>query len=142
MSSLMRRSNLFDEFFRDMSPGFYVRPLHGEPLPEPDKIKVDVKENDKSFTVLAEIPGVSKEDIHVSIDGNVITLSADVKQQDTQTKDDKVLRSERYYGSVSRAFSLPQDVDATQAKAKCDNGVLSLTLPKKSNGGSQRIRID
>jgi HSP20 family protein len=111
-------------------------------LPEPDKIKVDVKENDKSFTVLAEIPGVSKEDIHVSIDGNVITLSADVKQQDTQTKDDKVLRSERYYGSVSRAFSLPQDVDATQAKAKCDNGVLSLTLPKKSNGGSQRIHID
>ncbi|MFZ9552669.1 MAG: Hsp20/alpha crystallin family protein [Hylemonella sp.] len=142
MSSLMRRSNLFDEFFRDMSPGFYVRPLHGEPLPEPDKIKVDVKENDKSFTVLAEIPGVSKEDIHVSIDGNVITLSADVKQQDTQTKDDKVLRSERYYGSVSRAFSLPQDVDVTQAKAKCDNGVLSLTLSKKSNGGSQRIRID
>ena len=122
MSSLMRRSNLFDEFFRDVSPGFYVRPLHGEPLPEPDKIKVDVKENDKSFTVLAEIPGVSKEDIHVSIDGNVITLSADVKQQDTQTKDDKVLRSERYYGSVSRAFSLPQDVDATQAKPNATTG--------------------
>lgn len=142
MSSLIRRGSLFDDFFRDISPGFYVRPLHGDPLPEPEKIKVDVKENDKAYTVLAEIPGVGKEDIQVSIDGNVVTLSAEVRQQDTQTREDKLLRSERYYGAVSRAFSLPQEIDAAQAKARCDNGVLTLTLPKKQNGGSQRVRID
>ncbi len=142
MSSLIRRGGLFDDFFRDFSPGFYVRPLHGEPLPEPDKIKVDVSENGNSFTVLAEIPGVKKDDIQVSIDGNMVTVSAEVKQQDTQTGDDKVLRNERYYGSVSRSFSLPQDVDAAHAKAKCDNGVLTLTLPKKGNGAAQRLRID
>lgn len=142
MSSLIRRGSLFDDFFRDISPGFYVRPLHGDPLPEPEKIRVDVKENDKAYTVLAEIPGVGKEDIQVSIDGNVVTLSAEVKQQDTQTREDKLLRSERYYGAVSRAFSLPQEIDAAQAKARCDNGVLTLTLPKKQNGGSQRVRID
>ena len=142
MSALIRRGSLFDDFFRDISPGFYVRPLHGEPLPDPDKIKIDVKEGDKAYTVLAEIPGVNKDDVHIAIDGNVVTLSAEVKQQDTQTRDEKVLRSERYYGSVSRAFSLPQEVDATQAKAKCDNGVLTLTLPKKGNGGAQRIRVE
>ena len=142
MSALIRRGSLFDDFFRDISPGFYVRPLHGEPLPDPDKIKIDVKEGDKAYTVLAEIPGVNKDDVHIAIDGNVVTLSAEVKQQDTQTRDDKLLRSERYYGSVSRAFSLPQEVDATQAKAKCDNGVLTLTLPKKGNGGAQRIRVE
>lgn len=142
MNPLIRRSSLFDDFFRDVSPGFYVRPLHGEPLPEPEKIRVDVKESDQAYTVLAELPGVSKEDIQVSIDGNVVTLSAEIKQLDTQTRDDKLLRSERYYGSVSRAFSLPQEIDAAQAKARCENGVLTLTLPKKQNGGSQRIRID
>ena len=142
MNTLMRRGSLFDDFFRDISPGFYVRPLHGEPLPDPDRIKIDVKEGDKAYTVLAEIPGVPKDDVHIAIDGNVVTLSAEIRQQDAQTRDDKLLRSERYYGSVSRAFSLPQEIDAGQAKARCDNGVLTLTLPKKSGGGAQRIRVD
>ena len=142
MSSLMTRGSLFDDFFRDMAPGFYVRPLHGDALPTPAQIKVDVKENDKSFTVQAEVPGVSKEDIHVSIDGNVVTLRAEVKQQDSQTEDEKVLRTERYYGAVARSFQLPQDIDQTQAKAKYDSGLLTLTLPKKAVSGSQRLAIE
>ena len=142
MSSLMTRGGLFDEFFKDIAPGFYVRPLHGDPLPSPAQIKVDVKESDKAYTVQAEVPGVSKEDIHVSVDGNVVTLRAEVKQQDSQSKDDKVLRTERYYGAVSRSFQLPQDIDQNQAKAKYDNGVLTLTLPKKTSGGSQRLAIE
>ena len=122
--------------------GFYVRPLHGDGLPAPAQIKVDVKESDKAFTVAAEVPGVAKEDIHVSIDGNVVTLRAEIKQQDSQSQDEKVLRTERYYGAVSRSFQLPQDIDQNQAKAKYDNGVLSLTLPKKAAGGSQRLAIE
>lgn len=142
MSSLISRGSLFDDFFRDVAPGFYVRPLHGDPLPAPEKIKIDVAENEQAYTVQAEIPGVSKDDVHIAIDGNVVTLSAEVKQQDRQTSGDKLLRTERYYGSVSRAFSLAQEIDAGQAKAKCDNGVLTLTLPKKQNGGSRRIRVE
>ncbi len=142
MSSLVSRGGLFDDFFRDVAPGFYVKPLHGDPLPSPAQIKVDVKENGQSYTVHAEIPGVSKEDIHVSIEGNMVMVRAEVKQQDSQTKDDKVLRSERYFGAVSRGFQLPQDIDQAQAKAKYDNGVLTLTLPKKQGGGSQRLAID
>lgn len=143
MSSLITRGNLFDDFFRDFSsPGFFVKPLHGEPLPGPAQIKMDVKEGDNAYTVSAEIPGVKKEDIHVTVEGGMVTVRAEVKQEDVQTKDEKVLRSERYYGSVSRGISLPQDVDQSQAKARYDNGVLTLTLPKKQGGGSQKLRID
>lgn len=142
MNSLISRSSLFDDFFRDVAPGFYIKPLHGEPLPSPEQIKMDVKENGDAFTVQAEIPGVSKDDIQVSIEGNRVTLSAEVKQLDTQTKDDKLLRSERYFGAVSRGFQLPQDIDQSQAKAKYDNGVLSLTLPKKQGGRAQSLRIE
>lgn len=142
MSSLMTRGGLFDDFFKELSPGFYVRPLHGDPLPSPAQIKIDVKENDGSYTVQAEVPGVSKEEIHVSIEGNVVTLRAEVKQSDAQTSDEKTLRSERYYGAVSRSFQMPAEIDAAQAKAKYDNGVLTLTLPKKQANGSQRLTIE
>lgn len=142
MNSLISRGGLFDDFFRDVAPGFYVKPLHGDPLPSPAHIKMDVKESDSGYSVQAEIPGVSKDDIHVSIEGNMVTVRAEVKQLDTQSKDDKVLRSERYFGAVSRGFQLPQDIDQSQAKAKYDNGVLTLTLPKKRGGESQKLRIE
>jgi HSP20 family protein len=142
MSSLMTRGGLFDDFFKDFAPGFYIRPLHGDPLPSPSQIKIDVKENGTAFTVQAEVPGVSKDEIQVSIDGNVVTLQAEVKQADTQTSDEKTLRSERYFGSVARSFSLPVEIDEAQAKAKYDNGVLTLTLPKKQGKTSQRLAIE
>jgi HSP20 family protein len=142
MNALMNRSSLLDDFFRDVAPGFYVRPLHGDPLPTAAQIKVDVKEDDKAYTVHAEVPGVAKEDIHVSVDGNLVTLRAEVKQQDLQTKEEKVLRSERYFGAVSRSFQLPMDIDQSLSKARYDNGVLTLTLPKKTGGKAQRLMID
>ncbi len=142
MNSLVSRGSLFDDFFRDVAPGFYVKPLHGDPLPNPGQIRMDVKENGDAYTVSAEIPGVRKEDIHVTIEGGMVMVRAEVKQEDSQTQDDKLLRSERYFGSVSRGIQLPQDVDQGQAKAKYDNGVLSLTLPKKQGKGGQKLRIE
>jgi len=142
MNALMTRGSLFDDFFRDVAPGFYVKPLHGDPLPSPSQIRVDVKETDKAYTVLAEVPGVAKDDIHVAIEGNLVTLRAEVKQQDSQTRDEKVLRTERYYGAVARSFQMPQDIDQANAKARYDNGVLTLTLPKKQAGASQRLVIE
>ena len=133
MSSLIPRGgSLLDEFFKDVAPGFYVRPLHGDGLPSPAQIKVDVKESDGGFTV----------DIHVSLEGNVVSLRAEVRQHDQQTDGEKVLRSERYFGQVARSFALPADVDASQAKAKYDNGVLILTLPKKQASNAQRLHIE
>lgn len=142
MNALIPRGSLFDEIFKDLSPGFYVRPLHGEPLPNPGQIKLDVSESAQAYTVAAELPGVPREDIHVTIDGAVVTISAEVKQQDTQTEGEKVLRSERYFGQISRSFSLPVDIDKTQAKAKYDHGVLKLTLPKQVAAGAHRLAID
>ena len=142
MNSLVSRGSLFDDFFKDIAPGFYVRPLHGDNLPAPSQIKVDVKETDGGYTVQAEVPGVPKEDIHVSIDGNVVSLRAEVRQLDQQTEGEKVLRSERYFGSVARSFQLPADIDAAQAKAKYDNGILTLTLPKKLTNAAQRLNIE
>ena len=143
MNSLIHRGNLFDDFFRDIAPSYYVKPLHGDPLPSPEQIKVDVKETGAAYTVHAEIPGVGKEDIHVNLDGNTVTLSAEVKQQDSSSKDEKVLRSERYFGLVSRSFQLPQDVDRDKSKATFENGVLTLTLAKKKmTSGARRLSIE
>jgi HSP20 family protein len=71
----------------------------------------------------------------------VVTLSAEIKQHDSQGSDEKLLRSERYYGSVSRSFQLPVELDSSRAEAKYDNGVLKLTLPKKQGQGAQRLTI-
>lgn len=141
MNTLMSRNGLFDEFMRDLAPAFYVRPLHGEGLPAASQIKVDLKEDSKSFTVHAEIPGVNKEDIHVAIDQGFVTLQAEIMQHDSDSKDDKMLRSERYYGSVSRSFQLPSDVDASKAKATYERGILTLVLPKKAGRGVTHLTI-
>ncbi|WP_406622799.1 Hsp20/alpha crystallin family protein [Acidovorax sp. SDU_ACID1] len=142
MNSLVSRGSLFDDFFKDFAPGFYVRPLHGDGLPQPSQIKVDVKEDEASYTVHAEVPGVPKEDIHVSVEGDVVSLRAEVRQHDEKKDGEKVLRSERYFGAVARSFRLPTELDASQAKAKYDNGVLTLVLPKKQGGSAQRLAIE
>jgi len=140
MNSLVSRNSLLDDFFRDFTPGYFVKPLHGDNLPA--QIKVDVKEVEGGYTVNAEIPGVNKDDIHVGIDGNVITLRAEVKQEDKKTEGEKVLRSERYYGAVSRSFQLPAEIDPSAAKAKYENGVLALTLPRKSGPSVKRLTVE
>ncbi|HET8694474.1 MAG TPA: Hsp20/alpha crystallin family protein, partial [Aquabacterium sp.] len=129
MNLLPARTSLFDDLFRDLASGYYIKPLHGDPLPA--QIKLDVKESGNGYIVQAEIPGVPKEDIHVDVNGALVTLRAEVKQQDSQTKDERVLRSERYFGSISRSVELPAEVDASETTAKFTNGVLTLQLPKK-----------
>ena len=140
MNSLVTRNSLFDELFKDFAPGYFIKPLHGDAMPA--QIKVDLKESDNGYTVNAEIPGVSKDEIHVGIDGNVVTLRAEVKQEDSKTEGEKVLRSERYYGAVSRSFQLPVDIDAAQARAKYESGVLTLSLPKKTGQSSKRLTVE
>ncbi|MDR2129221.1 MAG: Hsp20/alpha crystallin family protein [Burkholderiaceae bacterium] len=142
MATQLLRGNLFDDIFREFPPGYFIKPLHGDGLPAPSQIRVDVSESDAAYVVRAEIPGVSKDEIHVGIDGNVVTLRAEIKQQDCQCGDEKILRSERYYGEVARSFQLPQEIDQAKAKARYDNGVLTLTLPKKQASGGQRLTIE
>ena len=140
MTSLTARRAFLDEFINGGSPSVYVRSLHGDGRPA--QIRVDVKETPEAYTLHAEVPGVSKEDIQVNVEGKLVTLSAEIKQQDSQSEGGKLLRSERYYGAVSRSFQLPVDVDNSAAKAKYENGVLQLTLPKKTVAAAQRLTIE
>lgn len=132
--------NLLDELFRDISPSYLIKPLHGDPLPS--QIKLDIKENPAEFTVHVELPGTTKENIHVQIDNNVVSIRAEIAQIDTETKEDKVLRSERYYGQVARSFQLPVEIDQTASKAKYENGILTLNLIKSLSKSSQPLLVE
>jgi HSP20 family protein len=138
--SNLTRLDPFDDLFR----GFFVRPVEmGNSTPaQSPVIKMDVKENADSFQVHAELPGVKKEDIHVTIDGNLVSISAEVKQEKEVKEGERVLRSERYFGKVSRSFQLAQDIDDGKAAAKFNDGVLELTLPKRAATASKRLAID
>lgn len=136
----LTRTNLMDEFFNDFGKGFFVRPV-AFPAETQLEMKIDVKEDDKSFTVKADIPGVKKEDIQVDLDDDVVSIRAEAKKEKEEKKDEKVVYSERSYGMVSRSFTLPSGVDEKGAKAEYKDGVLSLVLPKKSNGGGKRITV-
>ena len=112
------RYNPFDELFNEFGKGFWVKPV-AFPAGTELSIKVDVKEDEKSYTVHADIPGVKKEDIQVDVDGNVVSLRAETKQEKEEKKGEKVIHSERSYGMVSRSF----------------------TLPKKGNGSAKRVAV-
>lgn len=137
MGNLTRYDPL-DDFFR----GFFVRPVDFGSPEEAPSIKIDVKEQDKNFVVHAEMPGIKKEDIHVSIDGAMVSISAERKQEKEVKEGERVLRTERYFGKVSRSFQLGQDVDDAQASAKFADGVLELTLPKKAATKTRRLTIE
>ncbi|MDZ4354847.1 MAG: Hsp20/alpha crystallin family protein [Variovorax sp.] len=110
--------------------------------PQAIQMRLDVSEKKDAYVVKADLPGVKKEDINVRVDGNIVQIDAEVKQEkETRGDDDKVLRSERYYGSVSRTFSLSQDVDDAKAVAKYADGVLTLELPKKASTASRKVTV-
>jgi len=134
------RYNPFDELFDEFNKGFWVKPL-AFPKGADVSIKVDVKEDDKGYTVRADIPGVKKEDIQVDVEGSMISLRAETKQEKEEKKGEKVIYSERSYGMASRSFTLPAEVDSKGAKAEYKDGVLTLSLPKKGNGGGKRIAV-
>ncbi|HEU4353441.1 MAG TPA: Hsp20/alpha crystallin family protein [Burkholderiales bacterium] len=136
----LTRYDPFEDFFKDFGKGFWVKPF-AMPAETELTMKIDVKEDDKGFTVKADIPGVKKEDIQIDVDEDRISLHAEVKQEKEEKKGEKVVYSERSYGMVSRSFSLPTAVDAKGAKAEYKDGVLNLMLPKKSNGSAKRITI-
>jgi len=134
------RYNPADNAFDDLFRGFFMRPVRFDGQQD-IQIKLDVSEDDKAYSVHAEIPGVKKEDIHVNIDGSQVAISAEVKNEKEIKDGEKLLRSERYFGKVSRTFVLDQDVDEETAQAKYTDGVLELRLPKRSSAKAKAIAI-
>lgn len=135
----MIRSGMFPDIanlFREFSLSPIMHGLEMEP-----RMKIDIEENDQNYLVKAEVPGVKKEDISVDIAGNAVSIRADVKEERLDRKSGNMLRSERYYGEQMRSFTLPQDVDESKAEAKYENGILSLTLPKKQGGAGKKLTV-
>jgi HSP20 family protein len=131
-------NDLVDDFFK----GFFVRPYGYEPREAvAPRMKVDVAERNGAYLVTAEIPGVKKEDIHVSIDGAQVTLEAEVKMEREAGKDERVLHVERAFGKATRSFTLPAELDESKVEAKYRDGVLELTLPKKAAAARKQITV-
>ena len=136
------RYDPFNDLVDDLFKGFLVRPMayEGRVADALPRMKVDVAEKNGAYVVKAELPGVKKDDIHVSIDGAQVTLEAEVKQEKT-SDDERVLHTERTYGKVTRSFTLPQEIDEAKVEAKFRDGVLELTLPKKAAAQRKQITI-
>ncbi|MFO1322015.1 MAG: Hsp20/alpha crystallin family protein [Burkholderiales bacterium] len=138
----LTRFNPFDDTLDDLFRGFFVRPvaLEGD-RQQAVQIRIDVKEDANAYTVHAEIPGVKKEDIQINVEGNQVAISAEVKRNREDKQGERVLRTERYYGKVSRGFSLASEVDSSGAQAKYADGVLELVLPKKQVNAARQIAV-
>jgi HSP20 family protein len=125
-----------DELFR----GFF-KPVRPETAPAPVMIKMDVAENANGYLVHAEMPGVRKEDINVSIEGNQVTIAAEVRREMEKKEGDRLLRSERYFGNVYRSFTLPAELDEPKCEATYDKGVLELKLVTKAEAPGRKLEV-
>ena len=117
-------------------------------LPDPERrapkqtqFRMDVSENEKEYRVLAELPGVKKEEISITINGNEVAVAAEVKHEKDVENGETVLCAERYYGRIQRAFTLGHEVDEASAQARYNDGVLELTLPKKAVAAAKRLAV-
>ena len=131
------------DLFRDFEDLLRVPRMRAlwQNLPEAPQIKIDVSEDEKAYRVKAEIPGVKKEDVKVSIDGNQVSISAEMKKEQEEKKGERVIRSERYSGGQFRGFSLQHDIDQAKAEAKYQDGILELTLPKKEPTSAKPVAV-
>jgi HSP20 family protein len=105
------------------------------------RARLEVSERDATYEVRAELPGATKDDIRIDIDGAWVSISAQTQRQSEKKDGEKVLYSERSHESYARSFELPQAVDAAAARAKFENGVLTFALPKKGAPKATRIPV-
>ena len=129
--------------FRDMNDyfkGFMLRPVFQGVEAEPE-IKLEITEGNEAYTVKADIPGVNKDDIQISIDSNQVSIGTEVKHEKEEKEGTKLVRGERYYGRQFRSFTLAHDIDEAKAEAEYNDGVLKLTLPKKAGAETKKLAI-
>ncbi|HWK84500.1 MAG TPA: Hsp20/alpha crystallin family protein [Caldimonas sp.] len=138
MNALTRRDR-----FDDLVPEFFRRFYSPLALSEstPADIRIDITENDKDYQVRAEIPGAKKDDIRVTVDGNFVSISAEVRKEKEEKSGGRLLVKETYYGSASRGFSLAYEIDSKAVVAKLEDGVLKLTLPKREGAAARAITV-
>ncbi|MBC2730035.1 MULTISPECIES: Hsp20 family protein [unclassified Thiobacillus] len=138
MSNMTRYDPFETDSLDNLFRGFFRPVKLDRDMPQ---IRMDVKEDETGYAVHADIPGVNKEDIHITIDGNTVSISAETKKLTEQKDGEKVLRRERYVGRVGRSFALEHEVDEASASARYQDGVLELVLPKKAAAAAKRLAV-
>lgn len=144
----LRTYEPFADLFRT-SPFFDITNVFDMPrlrrafpsMPAAPEIKMDVTEDPDAYHVKAEIPGVKKEDIHIMVEGNTVSITAEVERKKEMKEGETMLCTELYEGKVSRTFTLLADLDDAKAEARYDNGMLELTLPKKVGARSKALPV-
>jgi HSP20 family protein len=130
-------ANLIDGLFDD----FLAPRQLGSQEPAVSSPRIEVIENEKAYEVRAELPGVTKENVRLSVDGQVVSIEAEVKRAEERKEGETVLHSERVVSKFARSFTLPVELDEAGAAAKLELGVLTLTLPKKAQKQPTQIAI-
>jgi HSP20 family protein len=136
-SDMLRAGGFPD--IRNLLTGLSLAPVLRE-LEQAPRMKVDIEETDQAYILRADVPGADREDIAVTVDGNTVSITANVQQRRVDPNGN-MITVERIYGEEYRVFTLPQEVDEAKAEARIENGVLVLTLPKKSGGAARRLDI-
>jgi HSP20 family protein len=130
--------SMFEDFFAPAAQAAVLSRWPEEGIASP---RLNVTETEKSFEVHAEMPGVKKEDVKVAIDNARVTIEAESKHQEEKRDGETVVYAERSARKFVRSFMLPTDVDDSAAEARLEDGVLTLTLPKKLGGAAKRLTI-
>jgi len=142
----MARIQLYDPFadapFEHILRSF-LHPVRNDRAGQPTQqsFSIDVNEDEKSYVVSADLPGVTKDDIQVTIDGNQVTVAAEVKRSVERKEGERALHVERYVGQLFRTFTLPTEIDESASEAKFENGVLELRLAKKVPQAGRKLSI-
>lgn len=103
---------------------------------------VDIVDRDDHYEITAEMPGIKKENIHITLENGVLRLEAETSHEEKEEKEGKVLRQERRYGKYMRSFDLGNNVHEEDINASFEDGVLKLTAPKVADEVPQQRRID
>ena len=132
--SLLDLDNLFNHFWspavsKDMTADFFSP-------------RVDIKEKKGKYEITADLPGVNKDDLSVTLENGVLTIEASTEEEKTEEEDGKVIRKERRSGKFMRSFNLGTDVKESDVKANFKNGVLKLTVPTAEKQVAEPKRID
>jgi HSP20 family protein len=128
------------EDFGDFFEGFFPTRWWGRWTPR-GELTLDVRESDDDIVVTTEVPGVDAKDIDISVHGDVLSIRGE-KKEEKEEKKRNYRRAERWYGSFARSVTLPASVDQAHIKAKCKDGVLTITLPKKEEEKKKSIKVD
>lgn len=147
MSRIIRHSNgkdlinhMREDLTRWLGPFDFQYAGMSDPSAREWAPSIDVKEEEKCFVVYADVPGVKAKDIDVSMDNGILTIKGH-RALDLKEKEENYLRVERFSGSFIRQITFPESVDQSKISAKCTDGTLQITLPKKEHSAGRKIEV-